>query len=404
MNGHVVIIGASHAAAEAITTLRRKGWEGEITLIGDEPSLPYHRPPLSKGYYKGDVVEEKLLIKGESVYQKAKVNLRLGTRAISIDRDRKSVTLEDGQTVSYTKLILATGTKARELPVTGADLPSVFTLRTKADVESIKSALPVAGHLLIVGAGYIGLEVAASAIQCGLKVTVLEAADRVLSRVTSEPISGFFTRMHANAGVTFHFNCSLTKFEQREDKLVSILADGTELDCDCALVGIGVEPNIELAVNAGLPCDNGVVVDEYTKTADADIFAVGDCSSHPNKFYNKNIRLESVPNASDQAKTAALCICDQAVPYQEIPWFWSDQYDCKLQTVGLLTGFDDYVLRGSPDSGKFAVFYFKEEQLIAMDAINSPGEFMVCRRLIPLGISPSKDELSDVSYSLKSLL
>jgi len=379
---NVVIIGASHAAAEAISTLRRSGWAGSITLVGDEKELPYQRPPLSKGYYKGELATEKLAIKNAEFYTKADVDLYLGRRAESINRDMQTIVLDDGDDIEYSHVILATGTRARHLPVAGGDLPNIKYLRTLADVDDIKSALKPKAKLLIVGGGYIGLEVAASAVKQGNTVTVLEAMDRVLARVTSPVISKFYQSMHSQEGVEIRLSTALQKFEQVGEKTFALLANGDKLEFDCAIVGIGVIPNVELAEDAGLDCDNGIVVDEFTRTADPNIYAVGDCSNHPSLMYQRRIRLESVPNAVAQAKTAANAICGEDMAYNQLPWFWSDQYDVKLQTAGLLEGYDDYKVDGDITSRKFSVSYFKDGQLIALDALNSPAEFMKSKKLI----------------------
>lgn len=403
-NNTVVIIGASHAAADAVSTLRKKGWQGRIALVGDETSLPYQRPPLSKAYYKGEVSAEKLLIKGPQVYENADVDLHLGRTAVRIDRDKKTVELDGGQFLEYSKLILATGTRARQLPVEGADLPEVHTLRTLADVDKIKNVLPQDSKLLIVGAGYIGLEVAASAVKQGVSVTVLEAMDRVLARVTSPVVSDFYQAVHAQEGVEIRLNARLDKFAKNAHGAHAVMADGETIYFDCAIVGIGVIPNVELAQEAGLGCDNGILVDEFTCTDDPDIYAVGDCSNHPSLIYQRRIRLESVPNAMDQAKTAASAICGEKVVYNQVPWFWSDQYDVKLQTVGLLTDHDEVVVRGEPTSRKFSAFYLKEGVLIAMDSINSPAEFMVSKKLVVAQCRPDKERLADSKVSIKEFL
>lgn len=400
----VVIIGASHAAAQAISTLRKKGWSGRIALIGDESSLPYQRPPLSKAYYKGEIDAQRLLIKGPQVYDEAEVDLYLGRRAVSIDRDQQTVELDNGDTLHYTKLIIATGTRARELPVAGSDLANIHSLRTLADVDRIKDQLPPGSKLLIVGAGYIGLEVAASAIKQGVKVTVLEAMDRVLARVTSPVVSAFYQTVHAQEGVDIRLNARLVKFAQTNAGTQAVMADGEKIEFDCAIVGIGVVPNVELAAHAELECDNGIVVDEYTQTSDANIFAVGDCSNHPSILYQRRIRLESVPNAMDQAKTAAATICGEQEAYNQVPWFWSDQYDIKLQTVGLLTDYDEVVVRGDPSTRKFSAFYLQQGRLIAMDAINSPAEFMVSKKLVMAEAQPDKVRLADPAVSIKEFL
>ncbi len=380
--GNVVIIGASHAAAEAISTLRRAGWPGQITLIGDELELPYQRPPLSKAYFKGELEFAKLLLKNEAFYDKAQVNVLLGKRATKLDRQQQSVMLDNGESVFYSHLILATGTRARHLPVAGHDLPQIKVLRTRADVDDIKSALPQGGKLLIVGAGYIGLEVAASAIKNNIDVTVLEAQERVLSRVTGEHVSGFFQKRHAKEGVDIRLGASLQSFVNQGAKAYAKLGTGEDIPFDCAIVGIGVVPNVELAQDAGLACDNGILVDEYARTNDANIFAVGDCANHFSALYRNRIRLESVPNAVAQAKTAALFICGKPQPYNQLPWFWSDQYDIKLQTAGLLSGYDRSEIQGDPDEAKFTVSYYKQDKLIALDAINAPAEFMKAKKAI----------------------
>ncbi len=400
----VVIIGASHAAAETVASLRKFGWQGRITLIGDEPILPYQRPPLSKGYYKGDVEAEKLLIRPESFYQKNEVTLMLGRRVNSINRNEKTINLDGDEQLGYTHLILATGTRARKLPIEGADLPNINYLRTKQDVDVIKSQLKPGSKLLIVGAGYIGLEVAASAVKQGAEVIVFEAMDRVLARVTSPQISEFYQRIHKQEGVDIRLNASLTKFEKTASGLHAVTSEGAVIPFDSAIVGIGVIPNTELADEAGLSCDNGIVVNEFTQTNDANIHAIGDCSNHHNFLYNRRIRLESVPNAVEQAKVAAATICGKEMIYDQLPWFWSDQYDVKLQTAGLLQEHDQVVTRGDASSRKFAAFYLKKGKLIAVDALNSPAEFMLSKKLIQAKASPDPMKLSDPEVSLKELL
>lgn len=400
----VVIIGASHAAAETVASLRKFGWQGSITLIGDEPILPYQRPPLSKGYYKGDVEAEKLLIRPESFYQKNEVTLMLGRRVKSINRDEKTINLDGDEQLGYAHLILATGTRARKLPIEGADLPNINYLRTKQDVDVIKSQIKPGSKLLIVGAGYIGLEVAASAVKQGAEVIVFEAMDRVLARVTSPQISEFYQRIHKQEGVDIRLNASLTKFEKTASGLHAVTSEGAVIPFDSAIVGIGVIPNTELADEAGLSCDNGIVVNEFTQTNDASIHAIGDCSNHHNFLYNRRIRLESVPNAVEQAKVAAATICGKEMIYDQLPWFWSDQYDVKLQTAGLLQEHDQVVTRGDANSRKFAAFYLKKGKLIAVDALNSPAEFMLSKKLIQAKASPDPMKLNDPQVSLKELL
>jgi len=282
---------------------------------------------------------------------------------------------------------LATGTRARILPVEGADASCIKYLRTVTDVDEIKDSLKPGSKLLIVGAGYIGLEVAASAVNQGITVTVLEAQERVLARVTSEPVSKFYQDMHRAAGVDIRLGVGLKRFVYKQDGNFAELDNGELIQFDCAIVGIGVIPNVELAEQAGLECDNGIVVDEYTRTKDLDIYAVGDCSNHPNPQYKRRIRLESVPNAVAQAKTAALSICGDNVIYDQLPWFWSDQYDVKLQTAGLMQGHDEVIVEGDIKARKFSVAYYSEGKLIALDAINSPAAFVKAKKRIYLELS-----------------
>ncbi len=400
----VVIIGASHAAAEAINVLRQKKWPGRIVLIGDEAVLPYQRPPLSKAYYKGEMDEDKLLIRKASFYDDMNVDVFLGRRVELINREQMQVTLDTNETIGYDKLIIATGTRARQLQIPGAELPQVNYLRTKQDVDNIKSQLPKGAKLLIVGGGYIGLEVAASAVNQGIEVVVLEAMDRVLARVTSETVSTFYQNIHAEEGVDIRLNSSLQKFEGNADNIVAVLASGERIAFDYAIVGIGVLPNVELADACGLACDNGICVNEFTVSSDENIYAVGDCSNHPNFIYDRRIRLESVPNAVGQAKTAALSICGEPVAYNQLPWFWSDQYDVKLQTAGLLQGYDELVVRGDQTSRKFAVFYLKDKVLIAVDALNSAVEFMMAKKLIVAKACPDTAKLADPDIAMKTFL
>ena len=404
----VVIVGASHAAAEAISTLKKRGYDGDIILVGDEPYLPYQRPPLSKKYFNDEVTVDQLYIKGPASYDAAGVKQMLGRTVESIDRNGKQLMLDGGEPLAYDKLIIATGTRARILPVEGGDLAEVKYLRTKDDVDQIKAAVVKGSKLLIVGAGYIGLEVAASAVKRGVEVVVLEAMDRVLQRVTSPVVSEFYQQVHQQEGVDIRLETALSKFEKVEVNGTSttraVLADGETISFDCAIVGIGVIPNVELAQDAGLECENGIVVDEFCRTGDPDIYAVGDCSNHPSFIYDKRLRLESVPNAMGQAKTAASSICGQDIAYDEVPWFWSDQYDVKLQTAGLCQDYDQIVLRGDPDKRKFAVFYLRDKKLIAVDAINSPAEFMVSKKLVVAHATPDPEKLADFEVPRKAFL
>ena len=378
----VVIVGAGHVAPDAISNLRRAGWEGKIVLIGDEPYLPYQRPPLSKGYFSDDIKKEKLLIRNEAFYEKSNVELRLGQRVESIDRVASTVLLDNGDSVAYDKLILATGTRARGLPVSGIDQSNAFYLRTQDDVEQIKSKVGPNTKLLIVGAGYIGLELAASAVKKQIQVTVLEAMDRVLARVTGTEVSNFYQDIHTQADVDIRLNASLKGFDNIDDKHVAFMANGDVIEFDVVVIGIGVIPNSEIAEKADLQCDNGIIVNEFTQTSDPNIYAVGDVSNHPSLIYNKRVRLESVPNAAGQAKVAASHICGNEIAYNQLPWFWSDQYDVKLQTAGLFQGYDETKVTGDIEQRCFSVSYFKEGKLIAIDSLNSPADFMKAKKQI----------------------
>tara|TARA_R110002153_G_scaffold124543_6_gene270989 strand:+ start:8757 stop:9962 length:1206 start_codon:yes stop_codon:yes gene_type:complete len=393
----VVIIGASHGGAEAAIALRTQGWEGKILLVGDEPTLPYQRPPLSKGYFHQAVTDQQLLIKKPSLYEKAKVEVMLGESVTAIDKVNKSISLASGLSISFDYLIIATGARARKLSIPGSDLSCINYLRTLADADKIISQVNAKSHLLVVGAGYIGLEIAASASKLGAKVTVLESFPRVLSRVTNEQMSEFYQNLHAQHGVDIKLNSGVTEFRRSGERYVAVLPDGEELTFDSAVIGIGVIPNIELAELAGLECENGIVVDNKTMTSEPGIFAIGDVSNHPNPFYQRQIRLESVPNAMEQAKVAAATICGKEKTHDAFPWFWSDQFDVKLQTAGLSQGYDSTVIRGDIAAKKFALFYLKEGKVIAVDAINSPKDFMKAKMLIPTGISIPESKLADTS-------
>ena len=378
----IVIVGASHAAVETITSLRKLGWKDSITLVGDENILPYQRPPLSKSYFKGEIASEKLALRHPDFYEKNTVDLHLGCKAISIDRSAKLIQLDNNKMIKYDKLILATGTRPKYLSVEGCNLPQIKYLRTLTDVDLIRESINADTKLLVIGAGYIGLEVAASAIKQKAKVTIIENLDRVLARVAGKEISDFYQKIHAHHGVDIRLNTSVSGFKEQNGQYFAALNNNNQIDFDCAVVGIGVEPNTELAENAGIACNNGIIVDEYTLTNDSDIHAIGDCSNHPNFIYNIRVRLESVPNALAQAKTAASYICGDKKAYDQVPWFWSDQYDIKLQTAGLSHDYDETIVKGDIENKKFTVAYLKEGRMIALDAINSPKDFMEAKKII----------------------
>ena len=400
----VVIVGASHAAVQAIETLRREGHTGRIVLVGDEPSLPYNRPPLSKKYFSGELERERLLLRSAHFYEQAQVEVKLGVRATAIDRTDQRLRLSDGTELRYDKLLLCIGSRNRQLDVPGKDLRGIHYLRTMADVDDIRGEIAGARRLVVVGAGYIGLEAAASARHLGLDVTVLEMADRPMNRVVAPEISAFYQRRHEREGVHLFCNTSVTSFVGADDGRVRAVACGErEFPCDFVIVGVGIVPESTLAASAGLRCENGITVDEACQTSDPNIYAAGDCTCHPSVRYGRRLRLESVDNAVEQAKTAATNICGKPARHTHVPWFWSDQYDLKLQIAGLSTGYDQAVIRGDPDGGKFALYYLAQGELLAVDAVNSPKDFMTGKKWIAERKRPDPAKLADIDVDLKTL-
>jgi 3-phenylpropionate/trans-cinnamate dioxygenase ferredoxin reductase subunit len=399
----IVIAGAGHAASQVVASLRQYNFEGKIVLVGEEPYLPYQRPPLSKSFLAGESDLAELYLRAPEFYQDAAVDVRLDTRIETIDRAAKSLRLSDGSELNYDKLALTTGSRVRRLPIAGADLSGIYYLRDIADVEQIQSHVKPGARAVIVGGGYIGLEVAAVCATRGIEVVVLEMESRVMNRVVDPVVSEFYQRRHQAEGVRIVTGVRVESFEGNSGLQRVICADGSSYEADFAVVGVGILPNSELAEEAGLAVDNGIVVDKYAATNDPDIVAAGDCTNHPSHFYEKQIRLESVQNAVDQAKVAAATLCGEEKEYASIPWFWSDQYDIKLQIVGLSQGHDETVVRGDPQSGAFAVFYLKEGRIIAVDAINKPQEFMLSKRLIPKGLQIPPDRLRDTEISMREM-
>ncbi len=399
-----IVVGAGHAAGQAVASLRQGGFDGKILLIGDEPYIPYQRPPLSKAFLAGELELERLYFRPADFYSDAAVELRLGVRVTRIDRAARAVVLSDGETLPYDKLLLTIGSRVRELAVPGADLDGVFYLRKIDDVKGIRERFAPGRRLVIAGGGYIGLEVAAVAVEQGLRVTVLEMAPRVMARVVAPQVSDFYAAVHRAAGVDIRNGVRVMAFEG-EDRVERVLSsDGASFDADLVVVGVGILPNDELARSAGLDCDNGIVVDEYARTSDPTIFAAGDCTDHPNALLGRRLRLESVHNAVEQAKTAAASICGNLKSYAQVPWFWSDQYDLKLQIAGLSGDHDQTVMRGDPRDRAFALFYLRDGVLIAVDAINRSGEFMGSKKLIAEKARVPTDRLADPSISMRNLL
>ncbi len=401
-----VIVGGGHAAGALLTTLLQKKYQHEVVLVGEEPHPSYQRPPLSKNYLAGEVDQESLYLKPRSVYENAGHQLRLGVRADQIDRDNKTISLSDQSTLKYDRLVLATGSHVRRLNAPGADLKGIHYLHDIADSDALREQLVPGKRLVIVGGGYIGLEVASSATKKGVDVTVLEAAERLMQRVTGPEMSQFFYTKHSNAGVDLRLNTAVTGFEASDQGHVAgvTLASGGTVPADIVLVSVGVAPETALAEAAGLPCDDGIIVDEFTRTEDPAILAIGDCTRHRNLFFEKMQRLESVANAVDQARTVAATLMGEKKPYNSAPWFWSNQYDVRLQMVGLSQYHDQRVLRGSPEDKGFAVFYLRDGCVIAVDAVNLPIAFMVGKTLVQQRRQVNPEMLKDPDIELKSLV
>ena len=398
----IVVIGAGQAAGQAAASLRQEGFEGEITIIGDEAQAPYQRPPLSKAYLSGEVGLDRVLVRPENFYADKGINLQTGVRVESINRAEKTIATSTGSTLSYDKLLIATGSRPRILNIEGSDLEGLHYLRTVDDVDGIRTAMEAAKNVCIVGGGYIGLEVAAVAKKAGHNVTVLEMEDRILQRVTTPEMSEFYHALHTGRGVDIRVNTMVSGFAGENGRVTSVLCGDESIPADLVIVGIGIIPNVELAEAAGLTCDNGIVVNDHCQTSDPDIYAAGDCTNHPNPILDRRLRLESVPNAMEQARTACSNMLGGDKTYAAVPWFWSDQYELKLQMVGFSADGDQSVLRGDKTSNEFAVFYLKDGNVVAVDAVNSPKEFMVAKQLY--GKAVNEADLANPAFELKELL
>jgi 3-phenylpropionate/trans-cinnamate dioxygenase ferredoxin reductase subunit len=403
MSDSVVVVGAGQAAAQLVASLRSEGFQGAITLIGEEPYVPYQRPPLSKAFLAGELERDRLFIKPQEFYAEAKCEVLLKTRVVAIDRAARKVKLEGGREIPYGTLALTTGSRVRTLPLAGADLPGCYYLRGIEDVEKLQALLKEGKRLTVIGAGYIGLEVAAVANKHKLKVTVLEAMPRVMARSASEPVSKFYEDEHRKHGVDIRCDTKVNAIISRDGAL-AVQTSGGDVPADFVLIGIGIVPNAELAKAAGLEVDNGIVVDEFARTSDPHIYAIGDCAHLPCPHSTTaRVRLESVQNAIDQAKHAALAICGKAKPYVDVPWFWSDQYDLKLQIAGLGGAGDEIVLRGDPATRSFAVFHLRNGAVAAVEAVNAAPEYMMGRRLIAARAKVAPAKLADKAIPMKDM-
>lgn len=398
-----IIIGAGQAGASAAAKLRNLGYDDDITLIGAESAPPYQRPPLSKKYMLGEMDLERLYLRPIDYYESNNITLRLGTKVDAIDTATKSITVQD-ETLSYDNLILTTGSWPRRLPAKiGGDLRGVYYMRDLADSDAMADEFQEGRRALIIGGGYIGLEAAAVAAKKGVKVTLVEMADRILQRVAAPQTSDFFRAAHAAQGVDIREGVGLDHLIDHNGRVgAAKLSDGSEIEIDFAIVGVGIIPASELAEAAGITLDNGIMVDEFGRTSAPNVYAAGDCASLP--FRGDRIRLESVQNAIDQAENVAANIMGQNIPYAPMPWFWSDQYDIKLQIAGLNRGYDAVYARREPESDAPSYWYYRGETLLAVDAINDSRAYMVGKRLIEMGASPAPKEVMDPNTNLKELL
>ena len=404
---NVVVVGAGQAAAQFVEALRRRGYGGAIAVFGEEPWLPYQRPPLSKKYLAGGLPVDRLQLRQPAFFAEQKVDLHLGQTVTRLERSARQVRLADGSAHPYDALVLATGSRPRSLPLPGVDLGGVHVLRSIADADALRAdALRAldrpAGRAVILGGGYIGLEVAATLRQLGLEVTVLEVAERVMNRVVAEPVSRWYEAEHARRGVDIRLGARPLALEgDAKGRVRAVVTAAGTLEADVVVLGVGVLPNDSLARDADLPCDNGIQVDERCRTADPAIHAIGDCTNHPSVHYGGRVRLESVDNAVEQANTAAADLLGIEARHERVPWFWSDQYEHKMVIVGLSQGHDQVVLRGDPASGAFSCCYLRDGELLAIDTINVAKDHLAARKLIPARLRPDPSRLADLSIALK---
>jgi 3-phenylpropionate/trans-cinnamate dioxygenase ferredoxin reductase subunit len=402
----VLIVGAGHGGAQATIALRQLGFEGSIALLGDEAEPPYERPPLSKEYFSGEKSFERILIRPATFWGDRDVALLLNRRVTNVDAAEHRVTLADGSQLSYGKLIWAAGGAPRKINCPGYDLAGVHGVRTREDADAMLGEIESVNQVVVIGGGYIGLEAAAVLSKFGKQVTVLEALDRVLARVAGEPLSRFYEAEHRAHGVEVRLNAAVTALEGDNGRVTGVrLGDGSLLPAQMVIVGIGIIPAVEPLIAAGAAGQNGVDVDEFCRTSLPDVYAIGDCAAHVNGFADgSRIRLESVQNANDQATTAVKSIVGQEQAYHAVPWFWSNQYDLRLQTVGLSTGFDAIVQRGDPAARSFSIIYLRDGKVIALDCVNSTKDYVQGRALVTKSIAPAAEDLANPEIALKSLV
>jgi 3-phenylpropionate/trans-cinnamate dioxygenase ferredoxin reductase component len=401
----VVIVGAGHGGVQLAASLREEGYQNKIILLGDEKDLPYQRPPLSKAFMKHETPDDGVILRGPDFYPQQKIELALGERAVEIDRAARKLKLASGSVLDYSKLVLATGGVMRKLRLEGADLANVFSLRTMAEARMMRDSFDQSKNIVIIGAGFIGLEFAATAAAKGCTVNVIELATRPMARAVTEQTSAFFAAEHKKLGVIINFETSVTALKGENGKVKeAVLTDGRRLPADLVLIGIGLVPSDELAVAAGLECPNGIKVDDKQVTSAENIFAIGDNAYHFNPFANRWMRLESVQNATDQARVLAKHLTGKPAHYESVPWFWSDQADLKLQMVGFLEACDKIIMRGSLEERAYSLFGFRDGKLTGVESVNKGGDHMLARRLIGENIPVAPEFIADPASDLKSLL
>ncbi|NNL99602.1 MAG: FAD-dependent oxidoreductase, partial [Gammaproteobacteria bacterium] len=402
----IIVVGGGHAAAQLLDTLRREGFRGRLSLVSEEAHLPYQRPHLSKLYLAGQLQRDKLLYRPAAFYTEQDIDVRLNVRASALDCRARTITLKDGDTLHYDGLALTTGARVRRMQLDGETAGGVYYLRTIEDTDRIRSAVKAAQRIVFIGGGFLGLEAAGVLTSAGKSVTVLEIADRVMAGAVGPEISAHFEALHREQGVSIRTATAVTGISVNADNHVTGIttAGGDQIPADVVIISIGVEPNAELALDAGLHCDNGICVDEHALTSDPAVVAAGDCTAHPNAFVDRQLRLESVHNAVEQAKTAAASLAGLERPYRQVPWFWSDQYDRRLQMVGVPQADDQRIVRGNPDSGSFAVLYFRDGRLTGCHAVNRPADYMSCRKLMENRIDLSVAQAGDLSVDLRDLV
>ena len=401
----LVVVGASYAGIQAALSARDSGYAERITVVADDHLLPYQRPPLSKDFLLDKVTQDGLVLRDDAFFKLKQIDLILDTRVHAIDRHARQLSINGNTTLAFDKLFIGTGSHARRLALSGSKLDGVCYLRSIRDAIELKERLRNAAEIVVVGGGFIGLEVAASASKLGKKVTIIESASRLLERSVSPLVSQFLLDLHTRHGVDVRLNESVAGIEEHNGRAGFVTTQsGAQLRADLVLVGIGGVPNDQLARDAQLNCTDGIVVDEHGVTSDPAIFAAGDCANNYNAHAQSWLRLESVQNAQDQAKAAGLAIAGKTGPYDSVPRFWSDQYEAKLQTVGISRNFDRQAVRGSLEDGQFSVFYYRQDKLCAVDSVNRAGDQMAARRLISGGVSPSPEQAADLSFDFKSLL